>query len=55
MRICITHSLRKQRRWHNIEPAGEETFLSVLCFVKKYVILKNMTKKGAKEYAVDTF
>lgn len=55
MRICITHSLRKQRKWHNIRTGRRGDFPVGLCFVKKYVILKNMTKKGAKEYAVDTF
>ena len=29
--------------------------LNRLLKMEKYVILKNMTKKGAKEYAVDTF
>ena len=48
MRICITHSLRKQRKWHNIEPAGEETFLSGFVFREKICYTKKYDKKGGK-------
>lgn len=55
MRICITHSLRKQRKWHNIRTGRRGEFPVGFVFREKICYTKNMTKKGAKEYAVDTF
>mgnify|MGYP000612296527 CR=1 FL=1 len=48
MRICITHSLRKQRKWHNIRTGRRGDFPVGFVFREKICYTKKYDKKGRK-------
>lgn len=55
MRICITHSLRKQRKWHNIRTGRRGDFPVGFVFREKICYTKNMTKRGQKSMPLTHF
>ena len=48
MRICITHSMRKQRKWHNIRTGRRGDFPVGFVFREKICYTKKYDKKGGK-------
>ena len=55
MRICITHSLRKQRKWHNIRTGRRGDFPVGFVFREKICYTKKYDKKGQKSMPLTHF